>query len=122
MNPTDPLLSSLTAAAACSFILKLMQRAKSVPWVTEHTEGINIGLRAGFSFLATLGISHAWNPATGGGGTLMFQIPPFTIVLIGLWHWFGQFAIQHGFGKILDIGTLKQIDSPVQINQQPEAK
>lgn len=119
---TDPITSSLTAAAACAFFLQLIQKTKYVPWITEHTKEINIGAKLLLSGLATLGISHAWNPSTGGGGVLMFTVPPLSVILIGLWHWFGQFAIQHGFGQVLNIGTLKAIDNPVQVNQQPEAK
>ncbi len=119
MTPTDPILTTVTAGAGCAYLMQLIQKAKQVPWITEHTHGINIALRAGLSFFATLGISHAWNPSTGGGGVLMFTIPPLTVFMVGLWHWFGQFAVMHGFGQILGIGTVKSIDNPVQINQQP---
>jgi hypothetical protein len=117
MTPTDPLLATVTAGAGCAYLIQILQKAKSIPWVTDHTHGINIALRALLSLGATLGISHAWNPSTGGGGVLMVTFPPLTVIMIGLWHWFGQFAVMHGFGQVLSIGTLKEIDNPVQVNQ-----
>lgn len=121
MTPTDPLLTTITAGAGCAFILQVLQKAKNIPWITEHTHGINIAMKAMLSFFSTLGISHAWSPAAAGGGVLTFDIPAASVLLIGIWHWFGQFAIMHGFGQLLGIGTLKAIDNPVQINEQPPA-
>jgi hypothetical protein len=122
MTPTDPILATVTAGAGCAYFMQLLQKAKSVPWITDHTQGINVALRAVLSLVATLGISHAWTPATGGGGAFTLVFPPLSVIAVGLWHWFGQFAVMHGFGQLLGIGTLKQIDTPVQINpQEPKA-
>jgi hypothetical protein len=122
MTPTDPILTTVTAGAGCAFIVQLLQKAKQVPWITEHTTAINIALKASLSFFATLGISHAWNPSAGGGGQLTFDIPSMSVLMIGLWHWFGQFAVMHGFGQLLGVGTVKSIDNPVQVNQTEAPK
>jgi hypothetical protein len=122
MTPTDPLLATVTAGAGCAYFIQLLQKAKTLPWVTEHTQGINIVLRAVLSLGATVGISHAWNPSAGGGGTFTLVFPPLMVIVVGLWHWFGQFAVMHGFGQVLNIGTLKAIDNPIQVNQQQEPK
>lgn len=124
MIPTDPVLSSFTAAAACSFILDRVQKSEIVPWITAHTKWINLAAKIVMSGAATLGISHAWNPAPTGGGVLMVTVPAFTVIVLGLWHWFSQFALQHGFGQLLTVGTLQKIDTPVEIHNvdKPEPK
>jgi hypothetical protein len=122
MTPTDPILTTVTAAAGCAYFMQLLQKAKSISWITAHTTGINVALRAALSFGSTIGISHAWTPANGGGGSFTLVFPPLAVIAIGLWHWFGQYAIQHGFGQLLSVGTLKSVDTPVQINpQEPKA-
>jgi len=101
MIPTDPILSSVTAAAACSMLLDRIQKSKLIPWVNAHSTSINLTAKLVMSGLATIGIAHAWTPAVTGGGTLVLTIPSLPVIGIGLWHWFGQFAIQHGFGQII---------------------
>jgi hypothetical protein len=117
MTPTDPLLSSITAAAACSFLLDQAQKSKIVPWITAHTKWINLGVKIALSGASTLGISHAWTPAATGGGQFLVTVPATTVILMGLWHWFGQFALQHGFGQLLTVGTLTTVDVPVQVHE-----
>jgi hypothetical protein len=118
ISPTDPILTTVTAAAGCAYFMQLLQKAKSLPWITAHTTGINVALRAVLSLAATVGIGHAWTPSAGGGGVFMVTVPPAMVILNGLWHWFGQFAVQHGFGQLLSVGTLKSVDTPVEINPQ----
>jgi len=107
MIPTDPVLSSLTAAAACSMALDFAQKNKSryFTWISAHTTKINLAAKLIMSGAATIGIAHVWAPATGGGGTLTLTIPPLSVIAIACYHWFGQFAIQHGFGRIISPST-----------------
>lgn len=115
MTPTDPITAQVTAAAACAFIMQGLQKWKAIPWLTAHTTKLNVFLKVVLSFGATLGISRAWEPAASGGGTLVITVPAFSIVMLGLWHWFGQFALQHLSGQVLNIGTLKAVDKPVEV-------
>jgi hypothetical protein len=117
MTPTDPITAQVTAAAACAFVLQGLQKWKALPWVTAHTATINLVAKAALSFGATLGISKAWTPAVSGGGVLMITIPPATVLVLGVWHWFGQFSMQHIIGQTLSIGTIKAVDNPVQVNE-----
>lgn len=117
MIPTDPILSSVTAAAACSFLLDRVQKSHIIPWVTAHTKWINLAAKIVMSGASTLGISHAWQPAATGGGTLVITIPVASVIMIGAWHWFGQFALQHGFGQLLTVGTVTTVDVPVEVHQ-----
>lgn len=97
------LMTQITAGAACAYLLQLLQKWEKVPWITQHTVYINTGVRAVLALLAVVGITEAWTPNPGGGGVLAFTIPPATVILHGIWHWFGQYALQHGWGKILDV-------------------
>lgn len=101
-DATTLLTSQIAAAAASSYALNLLQRWKQVPWITAHTTVINTVVRALLALGATLGISHAWTPADGGGGVLMITIPTATVLLHGSWHWFSQYALAHLAGSALE--------------------
>lgn len=96
-------LTSITSGAACAYIIQMLQNAKSLPWITAHTDGINRTIRLAASGIATLGISFAWSAAPGDMHTLTFMIPSGGVILHGAFHWFGQYALQHGWGKVLSI-------------------
>lgn len=101
-DATTLLSSQITAAAACAYILNLIKQSDKIPWVTQNTQLINVAIRAVLAGGAALGISHVWAPATGGGGVLTITIPPLSVVVVGLWHWFGQYAFTHIAGNVLD--------------------
>ena len=114
-DATTLLTSQIAAAAACSYVLNLIQRWKQIPWVTANTTMINTIVRAVLALGATLGIEHVWNPSDNGGGVLMITIPPLTILLHGLWHWFSQYALTHLAGSALEktanVSTPSSIDT-----------
>jgi hypothetical protein len=101
-DATTLLGSQLAAAAACTYIINALQRIKQLPWITAHTKTINVIVRAGLAGIAELGISHAWSPASEGGGVLMITIPPLMVLVHGLWHWFTQYAMTHVIGSALE--------------------
>jgi hypothetical protein len=108
----DPnlMFSQVTAGAAFAYLLRLIQRWDKLPWVTQHTQGITIAVRLILSGLATIGISWQWNSASHSltiGGLQLWTIT------LGLWHWFGQYALQHGWGQVFNIGTLQKVETPV---------
>lgn len=110
-------ITQMTAGAGCAYLLQLLQKWAKIPWITEHTHAINIAARAVMSGAAALGISSVWSPVDGGGHTLTITIPSAMVILHGLWMWFGQYALQHGWGQVLSIGN--QAAPPAQI---PPAK
>lgn len=117
-NTTSLLTSQIAAAAACSYLLNLLQKWSKTPWITEHTAGINAAVRAVLALGATVGIGWAWSSGANDTHVLMVTIPSFPVLIHGLWHWFSQYAIQHGFGKVLDIGQPTQVQLPI-ISQPP---
>ena len=103
MEPVNSLLTSqIAAAAACSYILNLLQKSPKLPWITAHSAGINTAIRIVLSGMATLGITYAWAPSMGGGHTLTFTIPSGAAVIAAGWHWFSQFALTHLAGTALE--------------------
>lgn len=101
LAPSAPLVpTQLSAAMACGYILWLLQRSKALPWITQHTAGINALIRAVLSAAATLGITFTWQPSDHA--LIIGNLTAHTI-LHGLWHWFSQYAAAHGFEKLLFI-------------------
>ena len=103
--PDNILFSHLTSAAIFAYALQLLQRSEKLPWVTQHTAWVNIGLRALFSLAANLGISWVWNGHLDwtAGASVTITIPALTVLAHGVYHLVGQFGLQHGFLKVLNI-------------------
>jgi hypothetical protein len=99
LAPSAPLVpTQLSAAMACAYVLWLMQKTKALPWITRHTTGINAAVRAVLSAIATLGITIQWVP---NAKQLIIGNLSMVGILYGLWHWFTQYAVAHGFEKLL---------------------
>lgn len=120
----DPnlLFSQITAGAALAYVLRLVQRWEKLPWITQHTQGITVLARLLLSFVATLGISWTWSAGDKAGHVLAIAIPSWTVLAHGLWHWFGQYALQHGWGQVLNIGTLQKIETPLEVKNVDKPK
>lgn len=89
------------AGAALEYLLHLLQRWSKTPWITEHTTWITAACRGLFAVGATLGLSYHYS-----GGTLVISGLTVATIGAGLWHLFRQYAVQHGFGKLLQNGNL----------------
>jgi hypothetical protein len=99
-NPS--LLSTqIGAAAVCAYGIQLAQKWSKLPWITAHPSQMNMIARLITSGVAALGVSWAWGDMTGGGHMLSISIPSGTAIVAGLWHWFVQYAVQHGWGNLL---------------------
>lgn len=125
-NGTSVLSTEIGAAAVSAYAVQLAQKWSKLPWITEHTAQINFYVRLATSGLAALGVSYAWGDLAGGGHTLTFTIPTVAVLLHGLWHWFVQFAVQHGWGNLLSPpitakaeGTTTSSSATVAPNLQP---
>ena len=90
------------AGAALEYLLHLLQRSSKTPWITEHTTKITVICRAALAFFATIGLSWKYS-----GGTLVISGISATVIAAGLWHLFRQYAVQHGFGKLIRNGNLE---------------
>lgn len=112
-DATNMLATQLTAGAACAYLLQLLQKWSKTPWVTEHTDGINNAIRLGLALISSLGISWVWSGTENGGHTLTIAIPSTFAILQAAWHVFGQFALQHGWGKVLSLNGSNPKENPV---------
>lgn len=101
-DTTSLLTSQIAAAAACAYLVTLLQKWSRTPWITEHTAGINIAVRVLLSVAATVGIGFAWSGSAGDGHTLTITIPPAIQLIHGLWHVFSQYCLTHLTGKALE--------------------
>jgi hypothetical protein len=100
-NGTSLLSTEIGAAAVSAYAIQLAQKWSKLPWITEHTSQINFYARLLTSGVAALGVSWVWGDVAGGGHSLVISIPPAIVILHGLWHWFVQYAVQHGWGNLL---------------------
>ena len=101
--PNAPIIpTQISASMACAYVLFLLQKLKSVPWVTTQTARINAIVRLVLSGIATLGVTIAWQ---GDAHQLVVGNLYASTILMGLWHWFTQYATAHGFEKLLNVAS-----------------
>jgi len=111
MSNPSMLGTQIGAAAVCAYAIQFLQRWSKIPWITEHTAGINTAARIVTSGIAALGVSWAWGDLSGGGHSLTIAIPSGATILYGLWHWFQQYAVQHGWGNLLSVPITAKAES-----------
>jgi hypothetical protein len=104
--------TQFTAAALVEFLLRFLQKWSKTPWITDHTTGITLACRAVLAFVATLGITWKYS---GDTHELIIGGLSLVAILTALWHFAGQFATQHVFGKLLQSGNLDKIKAIVQV-------
>lgn len=92
--------TQLSAAVACGYLMWLLQKAQSIPWVSQATTKLNILLRLIASGISTVGISVAWEPSNH---QLVIGNLTFMVVAHGLYHLAVQYATTHGFEKLMNI-------------------
>jgi hypothetical protein len=111
MAASGVLSTQIGAAAVSAYAIQLLQKWGKTPWITEHTTGINAAARVVTSFVAAIGVSWAWGDLSSGGHTLTIAIPSSAALLAGLWHWFVQYAVQHGWGNLLSAPITAKAES-----------
>ena len=89
------LFSHMTAAAIAAYIINRLQAAKSLPWITAHSDGINRAFRLAASAIASAGIGYTWDPNLHA---LTITGLSLTTIIYGAYHVFGQYALTHVFG------------------------
>jgi hypothetical protein len=114
------LYTHLTAAALFGYVMNKLMNWNKVPWINYHTQKLNAWLRAGLSFLTTIGIHWTWGGTWSTGRTMAITIPALAVLGNAAFQWAGQYAMQHGFERILDIGRTFQLD-PKAFNDLVEA-
>lgn len=97
------LYTHMTMAAAMAYLMVLLQKSQRVPWIREETARMNAIVRGALAAVVTLGISWTWAPSAAHGHVLTIAFPSGSDMLHGAFSWFGQYAVQHGWEKLLAV-------------------
>jgi hypothetical protein len=92
--------TQLSAAMACGYVLWMLQKAKSIPWISQVTVKLNAAIRLFVATVSTIGISIVWQSSAH---QLVIGNLTWVVIGHGLWHVFTQYAATHGFEKILNV-------------------
>lgn len=109
------LYSHITAAAAWSYVMDHAMRSPKLSFIRRDTPKVNAAIRVVTATLTSAGIGWVW----GGhwnwsqGSTLTINLPAIGLLVVWLWHAFGQYAMQHFGERLLDIGRTWKIDPQV---------
>lgn len=104
--------TQITTAAAGAYVLRLIQKWDKLPWITAHTQGVSVAMRAALAFIGTVGITWKWD-----GADHVLTITGLSLVTIGagLWHVFSLYAMQHAWGQLFNVGTTSKIETPLEV-------
>jgi hypothetical protein len=98
------LYTHLTAGALFAYLLAHVQQWNKIPWITKDTAKMNAAIRLGLAALANLGIHWTWSGTWTAGRTLMIAIPSLSVLGHAAFNLAGQYATQHGWEKVFNIG------------------
>lgn len=94
----DPDVSSgVTTVSAAAMAVWLLQKAKSckrLQWINENTGTLNRILAVATAGFAAIGVHWVMTGSLLDGGTITIAFPSLASMIVGLFHWFQQFAIQ----------------------------
>lgn len=90
--------SQLATGALLAYALQWVKRSRFVPWVSDHTKGINRALTGLTSFIATIGIHYTFDPTAG---VLVIGGLHTQTLLEGGWAWIEQWAFQAVAGDVI---------------------
>lgn len=107
---TSPLETQLYAAAALEYALRWMQKSVRFQWITEHTGVITSGFRGLLAAIATVGITWRYSATEH---QLVINGLSLATIGLGFWHWFGTYAMMHGFGGLIRGGNLDKFQAIV---------
>lgn len=101
LTPTSPSLpTSVSAAIVLGYALDTLKRLQQFPKINYYSTKLNTWIRLAMTGLATVGVSWTWSSTTNGGHQWIWNLPAWTVLLIGIWHW----ATQYGMQQIFEIG------------------
>lgn len=90
--------SQLASGALLAYLLQWVKQSKFIPWVSEHTKGINYALTGILSLMAAVGIHYQFDAASG---VLTIGGLHATAIAHGLWEWAKQWAFQQGAADMI---------------------
>jgi hypothetical protein len=111
--------TQLTSALACGYILWMLQKAKSIPYISQTTTKLNVVLRLIASAASTIGISISWQSDTH---QLIIGNLTAGVILHGLYHFGIQYASTHASEKIMNILPSTSVAGGITENVVPTTK
>lgn len=98
VDTSQMISSQLAGAALLAYLLQWIKSTKLLPWVSEHTKGINYALTGVMSLVAAVGIHYQFDSTSG---VLTISGLHTSSVLHGLWEWLKQWAFQQGAADMI---------------------
>lgn len=98
------LYTHLTAGAIFAYLLSHLQQWGKVPWIRNDTVKLNAGIRLGLAVIANVGIHWTWSGSWEAGRIITISIPAMSVLIHALFNLAGQYATQHGWEKVFNIG------------------
>ncbi len=90
--------SQLSAALLVAYVLQWAKQSNVVPWISEHTKGLNRVLTGLTSLVAAVGISYTFDASTG---VLTIGGLHASALATGAWTWVQQWALQQGAADMI---------------------
>lgn len=115
----DVITSQLAGAALLAYLLQWIKASRFVPWVSDHTKGINYALTGLLSLAATIGIHYQFDATTG---VLTIGGLHTSTILAGLWEWAKQWAFQQGAADMIFTKSVAKATADTGIMRAPNAR
>ncbi len=90
--------SQLASGALLAYALQWAKNSKLVPFITEHTVGVNRTLTGLMAFIAAIGIHYTFD---ADAGVLVIGGLHTQSLLHGFWAWISQWAFQQGASDMI---------------------
>lgn len=122
LAPSSPALpTGVGVAIVFGYLLDVAKRLKQVPKINYYTQRLNFAIRVIMSGIGTLGVSWVWSSTTTGGHQFILNLPAWSIITTGIWHWVIQYGVQHGFEiQLYQRETAKRLETLLlQMQQKP---
>lgn len=98
MSSGELVTSQLAGAALLAYLLQWLKATRLVPFISEHTKGINRALTGIMSLAASIGIHYNFDSTAG---ILTIGGLHAGSILHGLWAWAQQWAFQQGAADMI---------------------
>lgn len=116
MNEANIVLTHFTSAAMVVYIINALKSAPWFPWLQKEWNVLNRVASVAAAFFTSIGISYVWTAHPDGTHQLVLDIPTWSVLLLSLWHWLNQFAMQE---TIHQMTKRKVVLVPAQTEQPP---